>query len=62
MKLKVLEPVTDRFGSKKGFGDKLIIGEIFEVADNARALELIASGCLEEVKELVKEKVAEVTA
>lgn len=53
MKLRVLEPITDRFGSKKGFGDKTLIGEVFEVADNARALELIATGYVEEVKEKV---------
>ena len=62
MKLRVLEPITDRFGSKKGFGDKLIIGEVFEVADNVRALELIATGLVEQVIEEVKEKVADTKA
>lgn len=61
MKLRALEPVTDRFGSKKGFGFK-DTNEVFEVADMVRALELIATGCLEEVKEKIKEKVAEITA
>ena len=61
MKIRALEPITDRYGSKKGFGFK-DTNEVFEVADNVRALEIIASGLAEEVKELAKEKVAEVTA
>lgn len=52
MKLKALEPITDKFGSKKGFGDKAT-GEVFEVSDNTRALELISTGLVEEVKEVI---------
>ena len=58
MKLRVLEPITDQYGSKKGFGDKTVIGEIFEVADEKRALELLATGYVEEVKEEKADKKA----
>lgn len=52
MKLIAIEDITDRFGAKKGFGTKLK-GEIFEVADEVRALEIIAFEGAEEVKEIV---------
>ena len=45
-------PTLDRFGAKKGFGTKLK-GEIFEVADEVRALEIIAFEGAEELKEIV---------
>ena len=54
MKLIALEDITDQYGSKNGFGDKLK-GEIFEVSDE-RALDIIALFAAEEVKENTETK------
>jgi hypothetical protein len=58
MKLRVLEPITDVNGTKNGFGDKTIIGEVFEITDEKRALDVLASGLVEEVKEEKADKKA----
>ena len=49
MKVIALENITDYQGSIKGFGDKKQ-GEVFEILDKNRALEIIAMGAIEEVK------------
>jgi hypothetical protein len=53
MKVKVLEPISDSNGHENGFGDKAVIGEIFELED-VRAEELIKKGYVSKVEETVK--------
>ena len=55
MKLIALEDITCRYGEKNGFGTKLT-GEVFEVLDDVRALEVIATGSAQEYKENTETK------